>query len=146
MQIPPGIPRIFLTLTLSIFFIFGKPGTSTAFNQETQDKVKKIVMMLNIAAKEFEEGVVDGKIVVPPEYEESKIFLKQASERFSRVSKEIENREAAILISQQFPTLMEMIENKVDSQKVWDEVNNTNSNLMTTFGIEINKIPIKMNV
>lgn len=142
MQIPPITPKIFLTLILSIFFIFGKPVTSTAFNQETQDKVKKIVMMLNIAAKEFEEGVVDGKIVIAPEYEESQIFLKQAEERFSRVSKEIKNRDAAKLISQHFPTLLEMIENKVDSQKVWDEVNNTNSNLMSTFGIEINKVPI----
>ena len=52
-----------------------------AASQDTIDRTKKIVMMLNIAAKEFEEGVVDGKIVVPPEYEESQIFLQQAMER-----------------------------------------------------------------
>ena len=36
----------------------------------------------------------------------------------------------------------ESIKNKVDSQIVWDTVNNINSKLMSSFGIEINKSPI----
>ena len=78
--------KLFFVLVISIFFLFTKFSFAESFKQESQDKVKKIVMMLNIAAKEFEEGVVDGKIVDHPEYEESQIFLQQATERFSKVS------------------------------------------------------------
>ena len=35
-----------------------------------------------------------------------------------------------------------MIEKKVDSQKVWKKVNHLNSQLITIFGIKINKIPV----
>ena len=131
------LPAIILTL-----FIFTKPSPSESFNQETHDKVKKIVMMLNIAAKEFQDGVVDGKVVIAPEYEESQIFLQQATERFARESEAIPDKTKAKALIQSFPELMEMIKAKVDSQKVWDKVNDLNSQLMSTFGIEINKIPI----
>ena len=67
---------------------FWAPNLAEAVNQASIDRVKKIVMMLNIAAKEFEEGVVNGKIVVAPEYEESLVFLQQAIERFARLSAE----------------------------------------------------------
>ena len=69
------------------------PKIAQATNQETIDRTRKIVMMLNIAAKEFEEGVVDGEIVVPPEYEESKVFLEQAIERFERISNQVTDKE-----------------------------------------------------
>ena len=99
-------------------------------------------MMLNIGAKEFEEGVIDGKVVVAPEYEESQIFLQQATERFSKISEKIKNEKELNKISPHFPKLLEMINNKADSQKVWDKVNILNSELMKTFEIEINKTPI----
>ena len=98
--------------------------------------------MLNIGAKEFEEGVKDGKVVVAPEYEESQIFLQQATERFSKISEKIKNEKELNKISPHFPKLLEMINNKADSQKVWDKVNILNSELMKTFEIEINKTPI----
>ena len=75
-------PVFLKTLILLALFLSQNiwvPNLAQAINQETIDRTKKIVMMLNIAAKEFEEGVVDGKIVIPPEYEESKVFLQQAS-------------------------------------------------------------------
>jgi high-affinity iron transporter len=144
MRIPlfPRTANLFLIIALSIFFIISGPPSAESFNQETQDKVKKIVMMLNIAAKEFEDGVVDGKIVIAPEYEESQVFLSQASERYSRVSREIVDKAKAEALGQHFPELMEMIKTKVASPKVWDKVNQANTLLMSTFGIEINKLPI----
>ncbi len=134
--------KLILIIGMFALLIFGKPSITESFNQETQDKVKKIVMMLNIAAKEFEEGVVDGKVVVAPEYEESKIFLQQASERFSKTSEKIQNQEEANKIELHFPDLLKMIETKVDSREVWEKVNQINSQLITTFGIEINKVPV----
>ncbi len=134
--------NLFLIVALSIFLIISGPQSVESFNQETQDRVKKIVMMLNIAAKEFADGVVDGKIVIAPEYEESQVFLKQATERYSRASREIEDKAKAEALGQHFPELMQMIKTKVASQKVWDMVNQINTELMSTFGIEINKLPI----
>jgi high-affinity iron transporter len=144
MRIPlfPRTTNHFFIFSLAIFFIFSGTRVSESFNQETQDKVKKIVMMLNIAAKEFADGVVDGKIVIAPEYEESQVFLQQATERYSRASQEIGDKAKAETLGQHFPELMEMIITKVESQKVWDKVNQINTQLMSTFGIKINKLPI----
>jgi high-affinity iron transporter len=138
----PRTANLFLVFALSIFFIISGPISAESFNQETQDRVKKIVMMLNIAAKEFADGVVDGKIVIAPEYEESQVFLTQATERYSRVSRKIEDKAKAEALGKHFPELMQMIKTKVASQNVWNKVNRINTQLMSTFGIEINKLPI----
>jgi high-affinity iron transporter len=133
--------------TLALFVLFlGQslwvPSLAQAVNQETIDRTKKIVMMLNIAAKEFEEGVVDGEIVVPPEYEESQVFLQQAIERFERISKEIKKTEQAEILKNRFLSLMNMVKEKVDSRKVWKEVNSINTELLATFNVRIYKSPI----
>ncbi|MEK9628934.1 MAG: cytochrome c/FTR1 family iron permease [Nitrospinota bacterium] len=132
----------FLFIGMSFLFLISTPSLGESSNKETQGKVKKIVMMLNIAAKEFEEGVVDGKIVVAPEYKESQVFLEQATERFAKISTEIKDAGEAKNIGNHFPELKEMIKTKVDSQKVWEKVNQLNSQLVATFKIEINKVPI----
>lgn len=134
--------KLFFVLGISICFLICKTSFAESLKQESQDNVKKIIMMLNIGAKEFEEGVKDGKVVVAPEYEESQIFLQQAKERFSKISEKIKNEKELNKISPHFPKLLEMINNKADSQKVWDKVNILNSELMKTFEIEINKTPI----
>ncbi|MBC8287358.1 MAG: FTR1 family protein [Nitrospinae bacterium] len=99
-------------------------------------------MMLNIAAKEFEEGVVDGKIVVPMEYKESKVFLQQATERFERISTKIKEPEKAENLKKRFLNLMDMVEGKVESRTMWEEVNSINSELLETFNVRIYKTPI----
>ncbi len=121
---------------------FWTPNRAEALNQASIDRVKKIVMMLNIAAKEFEEGVVNGKIVVAPEYEESLVFLQQAIERFAKLSVEITDPQKAENLKNQLINMMGLVKDKVDSQKIWEEVNSINSELLATFNIEINKTPI----
>ena len=128
----------FLFLSQSVWI----PSTAQASNQEKIDRTRKIVMMLNIAAKEFEEGVVDGKIVVPPEYEESKVFLQQAIERFERISPEIKDPQKVESIKSQLSNMMDMVNNKVDSQLIRKKVNDINSDLLETFNIRIYKTPI----
>lgn len=134
--------KFMLTLLISLLFQIGQPNLSQSYAQTTQEKVKKIVMMLNIAAKEFQDGVVEGKVVIPAEYEECQVFLNQASERFSKLSDQITNKNESETLNRQLSDLSESIKNKVDSQIVWDAVNNINSQLMSSFGIEINKSPI----
>ena len=124
------------------FSLFPEPSFAEFFDKTTKDKVKKIVMMLNISAKEFQEGVTNGKVVIDAEYKESKIFLQQATDRYSRTSGAIKNQEKATQINRHFSELSIMIEKKVDSQKVWEKVNNLNSQLISIFGIEINKVPV----
>ena len=128
----------FLFLSQSVWI----PSIAQASNQETIDRTRKIVMMLNIAAKEFEEGVVDGKIVVPPEYEESKVFLQQAIDRFERISPEIKDPQKVESIKSQLSNMMDMVNNKVDSQLIRKKVNDINSDLLETFNIRIYKTPI----
>ena len=135
--------KLYFIVGISVFFLLGQSPSTESSSQASQDEVKKIVMMLNIAAKEFEEGVVNGKVVIAPEYEESQIFLQQAIERFSIISPDIKNKQQADKLNRNFPELLGMIKTKVDSQKVWDKVNNLNSQLMKTFKIDIKKVPVK---
>ncbi len=134
--------KIILIFVLFLSQSIWIPTKAQATNQATIDRTKKIVMMLNIAAKEFEEGVVDGKIVVPPEYEESQVFLQQALERFKRISSGITDPQKAENLKKRLINMMTMVKDKVDSQMVWKEVNSINSELLATFNIEINKTPI----
>ena len=134
--------KVTLLAILFLSQIIWIPKIAQATNQETIDKTRKIVMMLNIAAKEFEEGVVDGKIVVPPEYQESKVFLEQAIERFERISDQVTDKEKKKSIKSQLTSMMTMVNNKVDSQKIWKKVNSINSELLATFNIRIYKTPI----
>ena len=78
-----------IIVSLLLISILWLPNQTLAANQATIDRVKKIVMMLNIAGKEFQDGIVDGKIAIAAEYEESQVFLQQAIERFKRVAPEI---------------------------------------------------------
>ena len=134
--------KVTLLAILVLSQIIWIPKIVQATNQETIDKTRKIVMMLNIAAKEFEEGVVDGKIVVPPEYQESKVFLEQAIERFERISDKVTDKEKKKSIKSQLTSMMTMVNDKVDSQKIWKKVNSINSELLATFNIRIYKTPI----
>ncbi len=131
-----------VVIIIVLFQLFLFPKLVEAVNQVTIDRTKKIVMMLNIAAKEFEEGVEGGKIVVAPEYEESMVFLQQATNRFARISPEISDPQIIKIIENRFINLMNLIKEKVDSQVIWKKVNDINSELLTTFNIKINKIPI----
>ncbi len=134
--------KIILIFVLFLSQSIWIPTNAQATSQATIDRTKKIVMMLNIAAKEFEEGVMDGKIVVPPEYEESQVFLQQAMERFERISSEITDPQKAENLKKRLINMMAMVKDKVDSQMMWKEVNSINSELLATFNIEINKTPI----
>jgi high-affinity iron transporter len=132
----------FILFLLLLSQIFCVNHSAAATNQETIDRTKKIVMMLNITGKEFQEGIVDGKIAVPAEYEESQVFLEQAIERFKRLYPEIADQQKAETLQKRLTHIVTMVKDKVDSQLVWKEVNDINSELLGVFNIEISKTPI----
>ena len=131
-----------IIVSLLLISILWLPNQTLAANQATIDRVKKIVMMLNIAGKEFQDGIVDGKIAIAAEYEESQVFLQQAIERFKRVAPEISVPEKSKDLSKRLIKLEGLIKSKVDSQVIWGEVNSLNSELLEIFSIEISKTPI----
>ncbi|PIQ99719.1 MAG: iron permease [Nitrospinae bacterium CG11_big_fil_rev_8_21_14_0_20_45_15] len=97
-------------------------------------------MMLNIAAKEYHEGIADGKIINSAEYEESLIFLGQASTRFKSLAAKHPGAESSALIAA-FDALEESSRTKIDPGKVRAEINAINENLQKQFQVEIKFTP-----
>ena len=89
-------------LALSLAFCIS--SASYAATETQQGKIKKIVMMMDIVAKEFAIGIAPegNKIIVQAEYEESKVFLAQAFERYSGLAPALGNESATNSIEQKF--------------------------------------------
>jgi high-affinity iron transporter len=130
-------------LLLSLFFIILCFSSihAVAATESLESKVKKIVMMMNIVNKEYFEGIADGKIIIPAEYEESQIFLEQAVDRFKRLPPPPENQDEIAALSAKFDELTGKIKSKVDPAEVRSIIHGINSGLMQVYGIEISQTP-----
>ena len=136
--------NILLSLILSFFLIQGSFTLNVEAGSETlESKIKKIVMMMNIVTKEYEEGIVDGKIAIAAEYEESQVFLEQAQDRFKRLPAPRESIDDIKSIAARFTDLTQKIKNKVDIGEVRPMINGINSDLMKTYAIKISQVPMK---
>jgi high-affinity iron transporter len=132
------------TLILSFLFILSLFSfNAEAASESLESKIKKIVMMMNIVTKEYEEGIVDGKIVIAAEYEESQVFLEQAQDRFKRLPAPRENIAEIKSIASRFTDLTQKIQNKVDIGQVRPLINGINSSLMQTYAIKISQTPVE---
>ena len=135
--------KIFLPiLMLNFLFVLClfSPHVEAA-SESLESKIKKIVMMMNITAKEYEEGVVDGKIAIAAEYEESQVFLEQAEDRFKRLPAPKENIGEIKSIATRFTDLSQKIKDKVDISEVRQLINGINSGLLRTYDIKISQSP-----
>lgn len=112
-----------------------------ANSADRESKVKKIVMMMNIVTKEYKEGISAGKVVVAAEYEESQIFLDQAYERYKSLVATTTPNPEAMKLDQQFPILIQAIQNKKDSNEIQSAVNAINAGLLSAFNIELSQTP-----
>ncbi len=130
-----AVSLLFLTL-----FSLGASVPSTAATADVEIKVKKIVMMLNIAAKEYLEGIADGKIINSAEYEESLIFLEQADSRYQSLVEKYPGEESSATI-EAFKILKEYSQAKKDPGKIRAEINAINKNIQKQFQVEIQVIP-----
>jgi len=129
-----------LMFNFSVILFLFSPNVEAA-PESLESKIKKIVMMMNIVTKEYEEGVVDGKIIVAAEYEESQVFLEQAQDRFRRLPAPRENINAIKSIATRFQDLTQKIRNKVDIGEVRPLINGINSDLMKIYAIKISQSP-----
>ncbi len=129
---------------LSFLFTLGLfPLNAEAASESLESKIKKIVMMMNIVAKEYEVGIVDGKIAIAAEYEESQVFLEQAEDRFKRLPAPKENIDEIKSIAARFTDLTKKIKDKVNISEVHPLINGINSGLMKTYAIKISQTPVE---
>lgn len=132
------LPALVLNFLIVLCF---SPFDVEAATESIESKIKKIVMMMNIVAKEYEEGIVDGKIAIAAEYEESQVFLEQAEDRFKRLPAPRKNIEEIKSIASRFTDLSQKIKDKVNISEVHPLINGINSGLMKTYDIKISQSP-----
>lgn len=130
---------LFILLAYSALPISSAPAQSSA--AQLEPKVKKIVMMLNIVKKEYEAGIANGEIINAAEYEESKVFLEQAFERYQSISASGKNPQDAETLEDSFNNLIQSIKDKNDASKINLAVNGINSGLLKDFDIKLNEAP-----
>lgn len=128
-------------LVLSAFTLCLFSSPVEAASESLESKIKKIVMMMNIVTKEYEEGIVDGKIAIAAEYEESQVFLQQAEDRFRRLPVPKQNIAEIKSIAARFTDLSQKIKDKVDISEVRPLINGINAGLMKTYAIKISQTP-----
>ncbi len=128
---------------LALSLVFCISSASYAATETQQGKIKKIVMMMDIVAKEFAIGIAPegNKIIVQAEYEESKVFLAQAFERYSSLAPALGNVSATNSIEQKFKALTEDVTSKVKPAQIRAAVSDINSKLLEITGTKINSSP-----
>lgn len=129
-----------MILSLLIILCFSFVNAEAA-SESLESKIKKIVMMMNIVSKEYNEGIVDGKIAVAAEYEESQVFLEQAEGRFKRLPTPKGNSGEIKSIAARFKDLSKKIKGKVDISEVRPLIHDITSGLIKTYGIKISQSP-----
>ncbi len=112
----------------------GAPGS-------LENQIKKIVMMMNIVAKEYQLGISDGEIMNADEYEESQVFLKQAFNRFKKLPARPEQVDSVRTLQGQFLRLTEMIQSRRPPADVRAAVAEINSGLLENYGIKLSVSP-----
>jgi high-affinity iron transporter len=114
-----------------------------AASESLEGKIKKIVMMMNIVAKEYTEAISPaGEILIAAEYEESQVFLEQAFERFKKLPVAPQNTEMIKTLAGQFVSMKNDIQSKVDPRNVRSLVSTINSSLLEVYEIKINVEPM----
>ena len=107
----------------------------------TASKAKKIIMMLDIMAKEYDLGIKNGKIVNAIEYEESQVFLEQSLERFQSIISHMPDLKNAEQLKKKLQKLGTNLKDKIDPREVKISVSTIQSKIIKELGIELRKTP-----
>src|SRR5262245_45086728 len=68
-------------LALIALALAAPPRAAAADDALATADLRRALTLLNVVAEEYREGVVDGSVVLPVEYEEAKAFLDEAQAR-----------------------------------------------------------------
>ena len=139
-----SINQFFISI-LFFFFLATLPslGFAKATPEAAIEKVKKVVMMLDILTKEYKLAIKNGTVVNPAEYEESRIFLEQSFERYQTIIGYMPNSKNAEALKTKFAGLRAAIKNKYDPSEITISANAISSQLLKELGIEISKLPTR---
>ena len=123
--------KIIVTLALAISIASTiLSGQAESATESLENKVKKIVMMMNIVNKEYALGIQAGKVINRGEYEESQMFIDQAFERYKKLPSILGSEDTLRNIAQQFSELTQDMKDKADPAVTSAAVNSINSSLM----------------
>jgi len=137
--------KYFIFFLLFFFFTTTLPSSAAAkkIPEAAINKVKKVVMMLNILPNEYEIAIKNGKVVNTAEYEESRIFLEQSFERYQTIVDYMPDTKNADKLKAKFKNLRADIQNKKDPSEIKISANAISSQLLRELGIEISKSPTR---
>ena len=140
-----GSTNQFFIFILLFFFLATLPslGLAKATPEVAIEKAKKVVMMLDILAKEYKLAIENGTVVNPAEYEESRIFLEQSFERYQTIIGYMPNLKNSEVLKKKFTALRAAIKNKHDPSEITTAANTISSQLLKELGIEISKLPTR---
>ena len=127
-----GSTNQFFIFILLFFFLATLPslGFAKSTPEAAIEKVKKVVMMLDILTKEYKLAIKNGTVVNPAEYEESRIFLEQSFERYQTIIGYMPNSKNADELKAKFTALRTDIENKNDPREIKISANAISSQLL----------------
>lgn len=129
---------------LFLIGILNLPATAQSQPAKLESSVKKIVMMMNIVSKEYEVGVVNGKISNAAEYEESQVFLDQAFGRYQTLVESTAPGAKPDELANQFSLLIQKVKNMEDHGVIQAEVNAINAGILKKFNIQLSQTPSEM--
>ena len=128
---------IFLTfLTLQPLLIEAKVSSEV-----TASKAKKIIMMLDIMAKEYDLGIKNGKIINAIEYKESQVFLEQSLERYQSIISHMPDLKNAKQLKTKLKNLRTNLKDKIDPREIKISASAIQSQILKELGIELRKTP-----
>ena len=128
---------IFLTfLTLQPLLIEAKVSSEV-----TASKAKKIIMMLDIMAKEYDLGIKNGKIINAIEYKESQVFLEQSLERYQSIISHMPDLKNAEQLKTKLKNLRTNLKDKIDPREIKISASAIQSQILKELGIELRKTP-----
>ena len=132
---------VFLVVSF-IFLTLQSPLIEAKVSSEvTASKAKKIIMMLDIMAKEYDLGIKNGKIINAIEYEESQVFLEQSLERFQSIISHMPDLKNAEQLKKRLKNLRVHLKDKIDPREVKIAVSTIQSQIIKELGIELRKTP-----
>ena len=125
------------------FYLIHLPATvhAKSSSEIVESKTKKVIMMLDIVAKEYALGIDNGNIINATEYEESQVFLDQALERYQTIMGSMPDLENAENLKTRFEKLSVNLKARINPEEVKTSVNTIQSQLLKELGIEMQKSP-----
>jgi high-affinity iron transporter len=101
---------------LAVAGLVAVPHVEAALPPATQDEVHRLLTLLAAVGEEYREGVHDGAVVRPLEFEEATTFLQDAQQRFTMLAATLPPGETDL--TSQFAEAAAAIQQKVASEDV----------------------------